>query len=133
MSRYDDLINILTDKNLINKFEKIDEEKISPEIEENHNIPQDYIEFLRDIGYGDIGDGYYMIYSGLIKSDDIFDEETAEELKDILFFGDDFNGYCTGFLTTKNWKLVEVNGSINELEVSFESFIKRKLNSFIKR
>lgn len=134
MGRYDEIIYILNEKNLLSRFSKLSDQEVNAEIEENPDMPDDYIEFLKCVGYGDIGDDNYMIYSGLVTPEDIFDEITSKTLKNILLFGDDFNGYCAGFLTTDNWRLVEVGNCCNvlDLEGTFESFIKGKINTWIK-
>lgn len=133
MGRYDDLVSLLEQNNLIDRFKKQSEEKIRSEIKEYPNAPLDYIDFLREVGYGDIGDGYYMIYSGLITPENIFDELTAKQLDGVLFFGDDFNGYCGGFLTTNGWKLIEDDGSCDLYmpEKTFEEFIRDKINTYL--
>lgn len=133
MGRYNDLADLLRSNNLSDRFDALSEEELKKEVDENPNVPAEYIDFLREIGFGDVGDGYYMIYSGLIAPESIFDEATAKELEGIMFFGDDFNGYCGGFLTNENWKLVEVGSSCDlyELEMTFEEFIREKISVYI--
>lgn len=134
MSRYDEVIRMLDSNKLSSKFTKLSSQELEKEVRENQNAPKDYIDFLKEVGYGDIGDGHYMIYSGLISSCDVYDDETSKELDGILFFGDDFNGYCGGFVTTDNWKLIEYGGGseIIEIEMSFEEFIIDKLKAYME-
>ncbi|WP_299005965.1 SMI1/KNR4 family protein [uncultured Shewanella sp.] len=86
------------------------------------DIPQDYISFLTELGFGGLAQDSYMIYSGLMASDEIYDKESAEELKNILFFGDDFMGYCSGFDTENEWRIVEVDPIDKSYEVTHSSF-----------
>ncbi|WP_010243295.1 hypothetical protein [Acetivibrio cellulolyticus] len=134
MSRFKDLISILGEKGLISSFEKISTEDIEREIKENPGVPIDYIDFLQEIGFGDIGnDAYFMFYSGLIPAKDIYGEENIDELRNILLLGDDFSGYCVGFMTSEDWALVEVDEgrNIEKLNLSFEKFAREKIFDYI--
>ncbi len=133
MQRYDDLKKVLNDRNLAERFQALPEAELKKLVGENPNAPADYIDFLREIGYGDIGDGHYMIYSGLIAPEDVFDAGVAEKLDGILLFGDDFSGFCGGFATNKNWDLIEVDGCSDpyEPEMTFEEFIRGKINTYL--
>jgi hypothetical protein len=71
-------------------------------------VPEHYLAFLRQVGYGSIG-GTFMVYSGLCEPDDIFDPATAAELDGLLFFGDDFDCWVVGFDTRHGWGLIGVN------------------------
>ncbi|WP_309397562.1 SMI1/KNR4 family protein [Cerasicoccus maritimus] len=97
---------------------------------EHQGVPEDYLDFIGEIGSGDIYDGGYKIYDGLVKPSSIYDEDTAEDLEGVLFFGDDYQGYCVGFDVNDDWKVVEYDSSLGELDViaeSFSEFIKAKL------
>ncbi|PEY32232.1 SMI1/KNR4 family protein [Bacillus cereus] len=71
-------------------------------------VPQDYIIFLKEIGYGSVFDSYFMFYGGLIETDEIYDADDNPELKNVLLFGDNFAGDAIGFHTTNNWGIVEI-------------------------
>jgi len=73
--------------------------------------PTHYLDFLRRVGWGSLGNGNFMIYSGLCKPTDIFDEVTAAELAGVLFLGDNFGGWMVGFDTSTGWRLVSVDCS----------------------
>lgn len=73
--------------------------------------PADYIEFLRSVGAGTIGNGRFMVYSGLVEPDSIYDAETAGDLDGVILIGDDFAGYCLGYDVKKRWRLGEVDES----------------------
>lgn len=133
MGRYDDMIALLEQHNLLQKVTKLTESELNDLVERHPDAPKDYIDYLQEVGYGDIGDGYYMIYSGLIPPDSIFDAETAKELEGLLLFGDDFSGYCGCFMTTEDWTLIEEDGSCEfyKPEMTFEDFIREKITDYI--
>jgi hypothetical protein len=73
-------------------------------------VPEHYLEFLRHIGWGSLGDNI-MLYSGLVAPDEIFDAETAAGLVGVVFLGDDFSGEVVGFDTRDGWRLVGFDNS----------------------
>jgi hypothetical protein len=62
MGRYNDLSTILKKKALDTNFEKLDDSNIQQQINENPNVPADYLDFLREIGYGDIGNDVTLCF-----------------------------------------------------------------------
>ena len=99
---------------------------------QNH-LPEltfEYLDFMRSIGWGPIGHSRFMIYSGPIEPESIFDAAAAEELAGILLIGDDFAGWSVGFDTRQNWKLIGIDSSdtkeIESLGVSLVDFQTRK-------
>ena len=75
-------------------------------------VPEHYLEFLRRVGYGSLGDNF-MLYSGLCEPDEIFDAHTAVGLAGIVFFGDNFAGWIVGFDTRDGWRLVGFDNSVS--------------------
>jgi hypothetical protein len=73
-------------------------------------VPEHYLEFLRHVGWGSLGDNF-MLYSGLVEPDEIFDSETAASLPGLVFFGDNFAGEVVGFDTRDAWRLVGFDNS----------------------
>jgi hypothetical protein len=76
------------------------------------DVPGHYLEFLRHVGWGSLG-GNFMLYSGLVEPDEIFDTETAAGLAGVLFFGDNFSGEVVGFDTRDGWRLVGFDNSVS--------------------
>ncbi|WP_298468827.1 SMI1/KNR4 family protein [Psychrobacillus sp. FSL K6-4046] len=72
------------------------------------DAPQEYKDFLMEMGFGAVSDGYFMFYSGLIEADEIYDAKENPEIKNILLFGDKFSGDAMGFLTNEEWAIVEI-------------------------
>ena len=58
--------------------------------------PQDFIDFLMEIGFGEFGNAAYMLYDGLVEPSEIYGDSVLG-LEDVLLFGDDFQGFNTGF------------------------------------
>jgi hypothetical protein len=88
------------------------------------SFPEDYVDFLSQIGYGDLEN--LQLYSAPIKPDSVF-PSVGDELKHVLLFGDDFQGYCFGFERINEMRVVEVSpkGAIDRsVEPKFESFIR---------
>jgi hypothetical protein len=94
------------------------------------DVPEDYLSFLRQVGYGSLG-GTFMIYSGPVEPDEIFDPRTAADLPGLLFFGDDFSGRVVGFDTRHGWRLVGVDNGCRESDPedarTVAEFITRRL------
>ncbi|UAC49715.1 hypothetical protein K6959_07960 [Bacillus aquiflavi] len=111
-------------RNLDRYFTKLSNEEIN-KILFNDPTVLDYIQFSLEIGWGTIGEMHDAIYSGLIETDDIYDPSTAKEQKNIVLFGDDFSGYCGGFMKDE-WKLVEIDHSAEmiDLQMTFDQFIR---------
>jgi hypothetical protein len=76
------------------------------------DVPGHYLEFLRQVGWGSLGDNF-MLYSGLVAPDEIFDAETAAGLAGIVFLGDNFAGEVVGFDTRDGWRLVSFDNSVS--------------------
>ncbi|KNY26736.1 hypothetical protein [Pseudobacteroides cellulosolvens] len=133
MGRYDEFLYQLIKKGIRSSFERMPKDEINVITKEHPGVPADYIEYLEEIGYGDIGDNYFMLYGGLVQASEIYEESKAEKLKDIVFLGDYYNGHSIGFSKKGEWEMVEVDDkhNITFLNTSFESFIKNKLDEFL--
>src|SRR6476659_8868857 len=64
-----------------------------------NGVPQDYISFLKEVGYGSVSNSYFMFYGGLIEADEIYDADENLEIKTVLLFGDKFEVDAIGFKT----------------------------------
>lgn len=69
-------------------------------------LPEDYLLFLEQIGYGCL-DGL-QVYSGPIAPDEIYPKFRGDPAN-VILFGDDTQGYCFGFDTSQAFALVEVD------------------------
>lgn len=66
----------------------------------------DYLEFLRTIGFGNLGE--IQLYSGLISPTTVYSTKQGE-LDHIVLFGDDQQGYCFGFDRNDGLRVVEID------------------------
>ena len=92
---------------------------------EKSQLPEDYKDFIEQIGFGEVGDGWFMLYSGVVLADEIFGEQ-LEELKELCFFGDDMQGIHAAINRSNN-TIVEVDSSdmsILEVSGSFTSYME---------
>jgi hypothetical protein len=90
-------------------------------------LPNDYEEFLREVGAGEVGSASFMLYDGLVAARSIHGDSGVEH---VWLFGDDFQGFTFGFDPRQGWKVVEVdstNGSARVVADSFEAFARKKL------
>ncbi|MDP4181552.1 MAG: hypothetical protein Q8942_10705 [Bacillota bacterium] len=133
MGRYDDLLYQLIKNGLRNSFQKVFKREIDELIMKHPGVPTDYIEFLEEIGYGDIGEEYFMLYGSLVDAEVIYGKSKCDGLKDIVFLGDYYNGHSIGFSKKGEWEMVEVdnNQDITFLNITFEGFIKNKLDEYL--
>jgi hypothetical protein len=82
----------------------------------NRSIPSDYLEFLEQVGWGELGDGRYMFYSGPILPNEVFDAESVSALVDVFLVGDNFVGDPIGYaFRDGEWHFVEIDHTNPEL------------------
>jgi hypothetical protein len=127
MSRYVDLVSKLRDAGLMTRITPATKAELDRLRKEFPALPDDYIEFLTDVGTGSFGDSMYALYSGPVPPDDIYDEQTASKMGSLLLFGDDFAGYNVGYDTAHGWTVVGIDSSnmqVDEIAPSFEQFIQ---------
>ena len=96
--------------------------------EEFPGLAQDYVDFLSIVGYGDLGE--LQVYSGPILAEEVY-ESATQELRSIILFADDFQGYCFGFDTADEFRVVEVDprGRVDRsVEPDFRMFIAALLS-----
>ena len=87
-------------------LELFDEKAIYRLLEAYPDLPESYIQVLREVGAGTIGTSSFRIYGGPIEADDIFDDSTAKGLKNFLFLGDDYSGWMIAYDTeAKPWRI----------------------------
>ncbi|WP_246017722.1 SMI1/KNR4 family protein [Mesobacillus subterraneus] len=107
MTRYKNIIEKINQKPTNYNFSKLPADSFEKELLIGE-IPIDYIDFLREVGFGSISEGYFMFYEGLIPAEEIFDTDINSEIKNIFLFGDNFSGDATGFFRTNNWAIVDI-------------------------
>ena len=114
MGQFDDAIAFLAEhedasETRMNKRTTLTDSEVDAIREEHTGIPEDYLAYLNEIGWGSFRECQYMVYGGLTDPEDIFDKETVAQFgKRVLLFGDNFSGDPAGFMPDENWKVVEL-------------------------
>lgn len=70
-------------------------------------IPEDYLDYLKEIGEGSFRECQFSVRGWLARIKSIFGDEYAISDKNLLFFGDNFSGDLAGFDIDNNWELIE--------------------------
>src|SRR5687767_8607133 len=68
-------------------------------------IPEDYLSFLLEVGWGDLK--WFRLYSGPIQPKSVYGD-LAENMEGLILIGDDFQGYCFGFDVEDGYQMVEI-------------------------
>lgn len=95
-------------------------------------IPDDYVAYLREVGWGGFLQCQFMVYSGPGTPDEILGEGVFDWLKPsthVLCFGDNFSGDLVGFLPDKKWAVVELwhdAGRVHPVKQSFGQYIRSR-------
>lgn len=111
------------------RLELLTEEKRGTLVARHPELPSDYIQFLREVGWGTIGDGRYSVYSAPVEPSFVFDPVTAESLDSVVLVGDDFAGGQEAFRFEMNGV---VFGSVDSLDGRFEP-ASETFSEFIQR
>lgn len=135
MKRYSDLRDLMVQAGLSSKLKRLSEKTIRNIRNHYEGVPEDYLDYLREIGWGNIGDGCYVVYNMLMEPDFIYGEPIEDDLKEVLFFGDNFSETNSGFFPPDNWAIVEVDPTSKRLRfqnMTFEQYIRSKVLNFIE-
>jgi hypothetical protein len=111
------------------RLELLTEEKKSTLVARHPELPADYIQFLREVGWGTIGNGRYSVYSAPVEPSFVFDPVTVESLDNLVLIGDDFAGGQEAFRFEKKGV---VFGSVDSLGGRFEP-ASETFTEFIQR
>ena len=96
----------------LSRYEILQESEIAKIRNKYPGVPEHYLDFLRYIGFGRLGEMNFMLFSGPVEPDEIFDKETASNLEGLLFIGDDFAGWELGFNLLDGWRLIGVDSAL---------------------
>ena len=122
MGRYDDLRALLRDAGLEPGLEVLPPKSIEALRHEYPGLPEDYLDFLGEVGWGSLGDGFYMLYNRPITASEVYGAESASLLEGLLLVGDDFSGCNAGFLVQESGCVIEVEPVHRQVERSGQSF-----------
>jgi len=106
------------------RFEPVKKEMISRIENQYSKLPENLKGFYEKLGYGSLGNSYYMIHA-LIEPEDIYDSDTAKDLKGKIIVGDDFGGICHAYDTYDNWCFgyIDEQGVFEKLNGIYPDFI----------
>lgn len=90
------------------------------------DVPEEYVQFLLDIGYGHFGNCLFSLYPGLMEPSEFYPDDVLNEMDGLMVFGADFNGTSYAFDFKANCGIVEITPTlrINRIDGSFEEFIR---------
>jgi hypothetical protein len=103
MSRFDNIINGIPNAESLPKLLASDIDALRSHYPE---LPEAYLDFLQEVGYGKLGE--IQLYSAPTNAQSIY-SPLPEHLQRILLIGDDMQGYCFGFDMDDGFCLVEVS------------------------
>lgn len=106
------------------------EERKAALLVEYPKLPRDYVQFLCEVGFGTIGHGRYSVYGAPVEPSFVFDQVTADGLRDVVLIGDDFAGGQEALLFGNEGA---VFGSIDSLSGRFEPDDDGTFSHFIER
>lgn len=136
MGRYSDVLTFLgkvedPGEKRSNAREKMTARKIQELISKYPGLPEDYTDYLFEVGWGSFRESQYMVYSEPMTPQSILDDETAGTIeKRMLCFGDGFSGDLSAFLQDEQWRVVEFlheTREIHETGMCFGSYIRKKM------
>jgi hypothetical protein len=136
MGRFDNLIKFLAThedpkKRRMNRRTTISPDEVSALRAQYPGIPNDYIAYLTEIGWGSFRECQYMVYRGPIKPESMFGVDVAQSLqKRVLCFGDNFSGDPGCFLPDSDWAIAEIwhdDLQLVETNKSFAIFIREQM------
>jgi hypothetical protein len=113
-----------------NERTKLDDEKIALMKSTYKNIPEDYLQYLKQVGWESFRECQFMVYESLMTLSDIGMELENDEYNHLLFFGDNFSGDLSGFDLTKNGNVIEYwhdSDEIYETNKTFKEYIRDKM------
>ena len=105
-------------------MDTLTEDQISALKNSYSSIPNEYLDWLSTVGWGEHENGY-MFYSGPSYSVEIFGSDIPANIHSVLLIGDDMAGYSIGF--DKSGQFVGIDSNDWELDV-----ISEGLNAYIK-
>jgi hypothetical protein len=136
MARYDDVLEFLaTHENeretRMNRRTTLTAAEIGELRTAYPGIPDDYLDYLTEVGWGSFRECQYMVYGGPIDPDEIFGAQAVAVFgKRILCFGDNFSGDPGAFLPDEDWKVVEIwhdSLDIHQTNKNFGAFIREQM------
>jgi hypothetical protein len=126
---YEELLCLdsLNEPNRRTKLSIIEIDEIANEYK---GVPQEYLNYLLEIGYGEIREYSLNFFSGLVTLNDLDLEEHYPVGKNIQYFCTDFCGDMIGFDTFDNFNIVQLDHELAELRslgTTFRELIRNSI------
>ncbi len=116
---------------VVNERQKLSEHELHDIRRIYPNIPNDFINYLKEIGAGNIGKSQFKITNTLYDFSDIGLDEIYNIPKNIKFFGDNFSGDFAGFDVSQiKDEVIEFWHDSNQLyhtKKTFREYIREKI------
>lgn len=128
--RYQDLTGNALIAGLISDLEPVTEDHLRLVNAAFGELPSDYLDFLREIGSGPIGEDDFTVYQGPASAADILGPNPPEALRDLIFVGDAC-GNPVALDRSAGWKVVHMAHATKNITLrseSFEAFIRSELD-----
>ena len=116
-------------------LERVDDAGITRLRQKYPDLPPDYFTLLSHCGFGGLLGSRFMLYSGPIPPDEVFDPDDPICQVPILLVGDDFSGGHLGYLKNSgSWQLcsfdhMSTNDLTPEADVSIARFFLRRFQA----
>ena len=113
--------------------EKLNNDEIQKIKLKYKNLTDEYLDYLKYIGWGTFRESQFMVYKELLTPSDLDmdmeDVEDYDDIKELVFFGDDLAGTMAGFDLKGNGKIIEMHEGteIYETGQTFKEYIKKKM------
>lgn len=108
-------------------MEKLSAPEIKAMKEEHGPLPEEYIAWLSEQGWGEQESGI-MLYSGPLHASEIFGVQYPSALEGVLLIGDDMAGYSIGYRSSDHgWQFVGFDSIGSDLEI-----IEEGLDAYLK-
>jgi hypothetical protein len=135
MSRYSDLLNAKQIREMLSQLEPVPRARCEELRTRYPELRSDYLDFLSEVGYGVIGQSWYMLYDGVLPLSELLADACDPDWADLLAFGDTIGGTCHAFDPSDGMRVIAIDLDTHEVELvesSFEKFIRTLLMSFIE-
>ena len=85
-------------------------------------IPEDYTDFLREVGHGSLAEDTVMLFSAPTSDVTLFGSDINLIENHLLAFGHDLIGVVAAFAPLEEWKVVEISPATKQRVAEFKSF-----------
>jgi hypothetical protein len=123
MAKFDAIVSNIEDPTSLTRLSEADAAKIRNDYSW---IDSDYVEFLQEVGYGNLGE--LQLYNQPTSATSVY-SVNGDRLQSVLVFGDDMQGHCFGFDAENNYRVVEVNPR-GEVDLGVEDTFTGLMNGY---